>query len=647
MALQESPGASHSMQSFLPPASHQTPLLTLVWHQDEHVKQDARQVVVTMLQHACGPYGHTVRTGGDARLAWGLLLPDLFTSLTCWSVYTNGIESCVIEGDFYDDVPGLKLCPGDNPALAQYVATSMRADPERPFTDLNGVYSGFYVNHERSCVYVFGDCPGNRSIFWLADQRKFVVTGNLWAFRGYEGFERRWDPIALTEMLTIGFPMAGRTWLSEVRQLQRGRQVRAWSDGRTDVRKLLTPVERQTWPFQQSVQFLRDSLDATVKRLAYRLHRPGALALSGGLDSRLLLASLHTQKLDHYSFTFCDAANERDQRIAQAAVQLLGRQHTTIMLESTVADQIAPDLCLLNEGESLGTGYFILAAQAQKVTNNLWLGHEAIRETTGSFQPLALKNRLDLATHMLRSTLSLFTPAQVSEVLARPYRVPWDHVWDEWCMSFEQIDQPSLTDVYMEHIADYRVQRRTRPRLEQVRWYCLPVYPFMDMDYATAYRSLPLAHIHAERAPLALLCSYKTGLEQLPSASYRFGMPIRHEFRYRHLLHCGRVIQARYIKPLTQRWRESKGIWGLSRHTLTPWFEAELPQLKDYELFHWPALQALIARAHSGTFFNHRALRQLITVALIDDFLFSPGFPAKRTLSFLKPWREDRGTTPG
>ena len=214
MALQRSPGASDSMQAFLPPASHQTPLLTLVWHQDEHAKQDARQVVVTMLQHACGPYGHTV----------------------------------------------------------------------------------------------FGDCPGNRSIFWLADQSKFVVTGNLWAFRGYEGFERRWDPIALTEMLTIGFPMAGRTWLSEVRQLQRGRQVRAWSDGRTDVRKLLTPVERQTWSFHQSVQFLRDSLDATVKRLAYRLHRPGALALSGGLDSRLLLASLHTQKLDHYAFTFCDAA---------------------------------------------------------------------------------------------------------------------------------------------------------------------------------------------------------------------------------------------------------------------------------------------------------------------------------------------------
>ena len=351
MSPWDSRGASHAMQSFLPPSSHQTPLLTLVWHKDDRWKQDARQVVVTMLQHACGPYGHTVRTGGDAQLAWGLLLPDRFASLTCWSVYTNGIESCLVEGDFYDDVPGLKLCSGDNPDLAQYVATSMRADPDRPLTDLNGVYSGFYVNHERSCVYVFGDLPGNRSVFWLADQSKLVVTGNLWAFRGCDSFERRWDPMALTEMLTIGFPMAGRTWLSEVRQLQRGRQVRAWSDGRTDVRKLLKPVERQAWSLQQSVHVLRDSLDATVKRLAYRLHQPGALALSGGLDSRLLLASLHTQKLDHYSFTFCDAENERDHGIAQAAARLLGEQLTTVMLESVVADQSARDLCLLNEGE--------------------------------------------------------------------------------------------------------------------------------------------------------------------------------------------------------------------------------------------------------------------------------------------------------
>jgi hypothetical protein len=516
----------------------------------------------------------------------------------------------------------------------------MRAEPDRPLIDLNGVYSGFYVNQDRSCIYVFGDLPGNRSVFWLADQSKLVVTGNLWTFRGCDGFTRCWDTMALTEMLTIGFPMAGRTWLSEVRQLQRGRQVRAWSDGRTDVRKLLKPVERQAWSLQQSVHILRDSLDATVKRLAYRLHQPAALALSGGLDSRLLLASLHTQKLDHYSFTFCDADNERDHRIAQSAARLLGEQHTTVMLESAVADQISRDLCLLNEGESLGTGYFITAAHVQEMTNNLWTGHEAIRETTGSFQPLTLKSRQELAAHMLRSAMSSFTPAQISEVLAEPYRVAWGDVRDEWFASFEQIDQPSLTDVYLEHVADYRVQRRTRPRFEQIRWYCLPVYPYMDMHYYTTYWSLPLAHIHAERAPLELLCSYKTGLERLPSASHHFGMSIMQEFRYRHLLHWGRVVQTRCVEPFRQVWQERKGTRRFGRNTLTPWLDAELLRLKDYQVFHWPAVQSLIERARSGVSLNQSALRKLINVAIIDAFLFGPGFSGKRALSFCEPWRE-------
>ena len=177
--------------------------------------------------------------------------------------------------------------------------------------------------------------------------------------------------------------------------------------------------------------------------------------------------------------------------------------------------------------------------------------------------------------------------------------------------------------MYLEHIADYRVQRRTRPRLEQIRWYCLPVHPYMDMHYYTTYWSLPLAHIHAERAPLELLCSYKTGLELLPSASHHFGMPIMQEFRYRHLLHWGRVVQTRYVEPFMQVWRESKGTWGFGRNALTPWIEAELLRLKDYEVFHWPAVQSLIERARSGVFLSQSALRKLIRVAIIDDFLLA------------------------
>ena len=234
-------------ESLLSLPSNQTPLLTLVWLKGNRHEQDARMVVKNMLRHACGPYGLTAVTGGDAQLAWGMLLPDKFAPLTCWSIYMNGAEICLVEGDIYDNLPGLQILPGDNPELSRRIAAYMREQPDRRLTDLIGIYSGIYVDRDRSCAYVFGDPTGTRPVFWLSDAKRFVVTGDLWAYRGCDGFGRHWDEMALMEMLTIGFPMAGRTWLKGVKQLQRGRQVRAFADGRTEVRLLLEPIPRRSW----------------------------------------------------------------------------------------------------------------------------------------------------------------------------------------------------------------------------------------------------------------------------------------------------------------------------------------------------------------------------------------------------------------
>ena len=113
-------------------------------------------------------------------------------------------------------------------------APHMRHAPDRRLSDLKGIYSGLYVNHDRTCAYLFGDLTGTRPVFWLSDEKWLIATGNLWAFRGCDGLQRRWDDMALMEILTIGFPLAGRTWMAGVEQLQRGRQLRSWRDGRTE-----------------------------------------------------------------------------------------------------------------------------------------------------------------------------------------------------------------------------------------------------------------------------------------------------------------------------------------------------------------------------------------------------------------------------
>ncbi len=622
------------------PGDH-TPLLALVWLKGVHRGQDARRIVEKMFQHSCGPYGLTAITGGDMQLAWGILLPDKFAPLTCWSIYVNGKELCLFEGDMYDDLPGLKLLPGDNPGLAHHIAAHMRKKPDRRLTNLNGMYSGVYVNSK--CAYAFGDSTGTRSLFWMSDASRFIVTGNLWAFRGCDCLDRRWDKMALMEMLTVGVPMAGRTWLEGVSLLQRGRQVVSSSDGNTKVRMLLEPTPRKSWTIKQSVNTLRDSLDDTIGRICRRLDGPVGMALSGGLDSRLFLASLHTQGIEHRSFTFCYNAKARENEIAQAAAKLLYESQRAVVMDSALAVALQQDLCIINEGESQGFGFFLLALQAQEETNTLMTGYPGdifAGSPIGPFLLHSLKSKRDIADRLLKSFSDVFTADQAFKILNPPFRVSWQDVSDEWYDSFEKIQQQSIIDVYMDHVLDYRLQRRTRPRIESVRFGCLPIYPFMSERVYSAYRSLPLAHLDGVRAHLALLSDYKSGLENLPSANRTLvSVPIYKEYNYRHLVHWSRYVLQKYVLPAQQKWKETKGTFGFGRSILYSNLGKELCRLKQYELFNWPEIQNLIEQAENGRFVNRSAMNRLVGVAVIDDFLFGSGLSGDRALRILKPLR--------
>jgi hypothetical protein len=448
--------------------------------------------------------------------------------------------------------------------------------------------------------------------------------------------------MALSQMFTIGFPLAGRTWLAGVRQLQRGRQVRSFADGRTEIRMLLEPVDRQSWSLPESVRMLRHSLDETVGRICRRLDSPVGLGLSGGLDSRILLASLHTQKISHRSFTFCLAPEEPDNRVAKSAAELLGVQHETVVLKPPSDSAFYRAMRLINEGESPGFAFLLMALYARQETGALLIGNEAVRETAGSFQPISVKSKRGLANKMLAEYLKLLSPEQLRKLIAPHYRVSWNDLLDEWYDSFEQIEQPSIMDVFLDHVADYRVQRRTRGRLEQARWYCLPVYPFMDERVYSIYLRLPLRHLHAEQAPLALLCDYKTGLEKLPSAARHYSLPICQGYRFRHLIHLGHILQEKVLLPLQQQWQESKGRLGFGQSALSPEKTEGLYGLKRCDLFHWPAVEDIIQQAGRGTFVNRNALSSLINAGVINDFLFGSGFVSDRGVSILESPREIR-----
>jgi hypothetical protein len=220
--------------------------------------------------------------------------------------------------------------------------------------------------------------------------------------------------------------------------------------------------------------------------------------------------------------------------------------------------------------------------------------------------------------------MTQFSGEQASKLLAPPHRVPWQDILDEWFGSFEQIEADSLVDVCLNHMTDYKHQRRVRPVIDAARWFCLPFYPYIDNHLYTAYYSLPEAHLKHDQAHSALLSDYKLGLENVRTAAIHFGMPFYKEYRYRHFIYLGRVARDRFLSPLQRKWQETKGTLGFGQNVIYPHWESELKRLADCHLFNWPQVQNYIVRARSGRFVNQNAIYCLRQTFAIDDFLFNP-----------------------
>jgi hypothetical protein len=385
-------------------------------------------------------------------------------------------------------------------------------------------------------------------------------------------------------------------------------------------------VSRQNWSLKKSVRMLRESLDDTVAQICRRLTGPVALALSGGLDSRILLASLHSQHIDHLNFTFHEGAGEPDLLLARKSAEILGESHHAILMEDAVAQALRLDMRVVNAGESAAFAFFLMSRSVRSQCGSLMIGYPGdvyAGRIPGPFRASRLKSRDTLARNVLSLYMKFFTPKQAEALVSPQHRVLWIDVLDEWYESFREIDQQSIMDVYLDHSITYRLQRRTRMRMDQSRWFVSPLYPYMDARLSRTYRSLPISHLESERAHLLLLEDYRTGLERLPSAARTaMHVPIRFEYKLRHPFYWGRCIRERMTDPLARAVAEMRGRLGMGSSAVDIELESEIRELRDCPILDWSCIQWLLDEASHGAFIRTEALHRLANVLVIHNLLF-------------------------
>ncbi len=234
--------------------------------------------------------------------------------------------------------------------LAQELAGSVGCDAalllalykqQRDFSFLeriDGSYAAVIYDSKEKKVHLLTDRYGLRPLYWLEHAGRLVWSSEAKAMLAVPGWEVRIDPVALKQFVNVGFLLEDRSWFQGVELLSSG-SVLTWDLGESCFHK------QRYWWWDEIDAYggeikrieIAEELGRLFVKAVERRNRQGekvGLMLSGGLDSRAILAAMPNHRYPIHGFTFgrksCD-----DIRLAARVAQVKGATHHVFELDAT------------------------------------------------------------------------------------------------------------------------------------------------------------------------------------------------------------------------------------------------------------------------------------------------------------------------
>jgi len=203
--------------------------------------------------------------------------------------------------------------------------------------DIDGYYAAVLYDKKEKIVYLITDRYGFKPLYWGLINGDLTWSSELKGFLSYADFKPVIDREAVEEFFDISYLLENRTWFEGVELMPPASVLSfnikeskvnithywSWSEikpikGAIDEREIAEELGRL---FKQSV----------CKRL--RNNEKIGISLSGGLDSRAILAAVPEDYKPLHTFTFgqkgCD-----DIRIAKKVSEIKGAEHHALILNS-------------------------------------------------------------------------------------------------------------------------------------------------------------------------------------------------------------------------------------------------------------------------------------------------------------------------
>lgn len=207
--------------------------------------------------------------------------------------------------------------------------------------DMNGWFSGILVDLRKAKVMLFNDRYAMRRVYYHQSREVFLFGSEAKPLLKVQPELRQLDLQSLGELISCNCVLEGRTLFQGI-SLMPGGVFWSWVDKMGPTKDVyFKPSDWENLAELEESEFYA-SLKETVRKVIPRYFRETGrvgMSLTGGLDSRMMMACLNPTPGTVACYTFGGQKDMLDITIARKVAEVCGQTHTTIRLEDTFLDE--------------------------------------------------------------------------------------------------------------------------------------------------------------------------------------------------------------------------------------------------------------------------------------------------------------------
>ena len=314
-----------------------------------------------------------------------------------WTCHKNSFTDCMpivneerdiilfLAGEIFSDYDkildlrkkGHKFSEGD----ASYLVHLYEELGDKFFVDLNGCFSGVLIDRRQKKSFLFNDRFGMHRIFIHHGKDDFFFSSEAKALLSVLPESRGFDPKGLVELLTCGCTLGENSLFKGIDVLPGG-SLLEFANG--NLLRNSRYFDRRVWEAQvplSEVEFTSRFVEMLPKVIHKYISSRETLGISltGGLDSRMVMACLYSSPGAYPCYTFGSMYRDTfDVKVARKVARECSQAHQVFILGEEFVSKLP---MYLEKAVFLSDGYLGLTGAAELYANSLARGIAPVRLT--------------------------------------------------------------------------------------------------------------------------------------------------------------------------------------------------------------------------------------------------------------------------